>query len=513
MINFEVLKEKCSKLGIGFIDEIDALNIDRALAFSYPSGLIKKHKIIPYEKANECIFWLVANPLDSRVVSVISSISQDGFKLVLAKSEQIERYIETVYSEHATEAAISELNSIKSDSESALAEGLLAGADASSNPAVRLVDSIIKEAILERASDVHIEPFEKSVKVRFRIDGDLRHRAEFAREAYAAVATRIKIMSGLNIAQRRNAQDGRIDMRVGGIDYDLRISTLPTVFGEKFAIRILDKSSFNLSRQDVGFDEEENALIDKMLLHPHGIILLTGPTGCGKSTTLYSFLREVNNPKVNIVTVEDPVEYTMEGVNQTQVNTKANLTFAGALRAILRQDPDVIMIGEIRDEETASIAVRAAITGHLVFSTLHTNDAPGAIVRLQDMGVPDYLISDATVGIIAQRLVKKLCPACKEKHISTESEIKLLKIRTPTEIYTPKGCGYCGFSGYKGRCAVHEILYVDDKLKSAILTEKSIDALRKIAIDGGMTPLEDACKKLVLKGETSTEELINLGLN
>ena len=258
--------------------------------------------------------------------------------------------------------------------------------------------------------------------------------------------------------------------------------------------------------------EEENKLVDKMLAHPHGIILLTGPTGCGKSTTLYSFLKEVNTPTVNIVTVEDPVEYSMSGINQTQVNNKANMTFAAALRSILRQDPDIIMIGEIRDEETAEIAVRSAITGHIVFSTLHTNDAPGAIVRLEDMKVKDYLVADALVGVIAQRLVKKLCPACKKRGRTNASEMEILGITEPVTIARPHGCQFCNNTGYKGRVAVHELMYMNDKMRAAVLVEKNLENLRKLAIENGMTPLFSSCRALVLNGTTSISELMNLNV-
>ena len=285
------------------------------------------------------------------------------------------------------------------------------------------------------------------------------------------------------------------------------------MFGEKFVIRILDKTSFQFTRADLGFTEEENRLVDKMLAHPHGIILLTGPTGCGKSTTLYSFLKEVNTPSVNIVTVEDPVEYSMQGINQTQVNNKANMTVAAALRSILRQDPDIIMIGEIRDEETAEIAVRSAITGHIVFSTLHTNDAPGAIVRLEDMKVKDYLVADALVGVIAQRLVKKLCPACKKRGRTNAREMELLGLSEPASIARPQGCQFCAGTGYKGRVAVHELMYMNEKMRGAVLVEKNLENLRKLAIENGMTPLFSSCRALVLNGTTSLQELMNLNVD
>jgi len=307
-------------------------------------------------------------------------------------------------------------------------------------------------------------------------------------------------------------QDGRINLTVGGREYDFRVSTLPTVFGEKFVIRVLDKSSFQFTRDDLGFTDKDNAIVDKILARPYGIVLLTGPTGCGKSTTLYSFLKELNDPKVNIVTVEDPVEFTMNGINQTQVNVKANMTFATALRSILRQDPDVIMIGEIRDEETAEIAVRSAITGHMVFSTLHTNDAPGAILRLQDMGVDNYLVVDALVGVIAQRLVKRLCPACKQIGRATARELEILGLDEPVTIARPKGCQFCNHTGYKGRTAVHEVMYMNDKMKSVVMNEKNLDVIRREAIENGMTPLWNACRDLVLNGTTSLQELMSLNI-
>jgi type IV pilus assembly protein PilB len=380
------------------------------------------------------------------------------------------------------------------------------------NPSVRLVDSIIKEAVQYRASDIHIEPFEKSVKVRYRIDGDLQERAEFPINSYSAICARIKIMAGLNIAERRMPQDGRINMLVGGKEFDFRVSSFPTVFGEKFAIRVLDKSLFRFTRSDLGFTDDENLLIDKMLAKPHGIILLTGPTGCGKSTTLYSFLKEKNTSAVNIVTIEDPVEYIMAGINQTQVNAKANMTFSAALRSILRQDPDVIMIGEMRDEETAEIAVRAAITGHIGFSTLHTNDAPGAITRLEDMGVPDYLVADALVGVIAQRLVKRLCPECKKKSKTNAKEMEILGINEPISIYRPQGCQFCNGTGYKGRIAVHEIMYMNENMRNAVAREKNLEVLRDLAKQNGMITLWSSCKSLVEKGETSFRELMTLNI-
>ena len=444
--------------------ELELLNVDDELIDLFSFEFMKKHKIIPVRRDEDgTLILATARPLDCHTISAISSRFCCKFDLVLVLPSQIDHFIDGKATKASTFKAINDINTENDEKKQSAAQKGGSGPaiskedDVINNPAVRLVDSIIKEAIPDHASDIHIEPFEKVVNVRYRIDGDLEKRASFPIEAFSAVCARLKIMSGMNIAERRIPQDGRINLKIGDNEYDFRVSTLPTVFGEKFVIRILDKRSFKFTRKDIGFTEDENLVVDKMLARPHGIILLTGPTGCGKSTTLYSFIKEVNDPTVNIVTVEDPVEYSMEGVNQTQVNTKANMTFAAALRSILRQDPDIIMIGEIRDEETAEIAVRSAITGHLVFSTLHTNDAVGAITRLEDMGVDNYLVADALVGVIAQRLVKRLCPMCKSTGLTNEKEMEILGINEPIEISRPCGCNFCGSTGYRGRIAVHRL--------------------------------------------------------
>lgn len=497
--------------------ELDMLDINKELLDKFSFSLIQKHKFIPVtiEKDGTLII-AVGKPLDCNALSAISVCYPCPVDYILTPPTQIERYIDSITAVISTSKALSDLNSEKDErlfSDIGDVQGLITQKDdVINNPAVRLVDSIIKEAIPYRASDIHIEPFEKKVKVRYRIDGDLQERADFPIESYAAICARLKIMSGMDIAEHRIPQDGRINMVIGGKEYDFRVSSLPTVSGEKFVIRILDKSSFHFTRSDLGFTDTESVLIDKMLARPHGIILLTGPTGCGKSTTLYSFLKELNNPTVNIVTVEDPVEYTMLGVNQTQINPKANLTFASALRSILRQDPDIVMVGEIRDEETAEIAVRAAITGHLVFSTLHTNDAPGAILRLEDMGVDDYLVSDALVGVIAQRLVKRLCPACKKRGKTNAREMEILGISDPISISRPQGCQFCNNTGYKGRIAVHEIMYMNEDMKNCVSREKNLETLREKAGENGMCSLWDSCRSLVVKGVTSIQELMSLSV-
>lgn len=496
--------------------EMDMLEVDKSLLKGCSFTFMRKHKFVPVSIDRRGLMLVaIARPLDFTSMAMLSQIYVGPMDFILVPSVQIDIFIDSVVAVQSTADALEDLQRSK-DKE--LVDALNAGPlslvskddDVINNPSVRLVDSIIKEAIPFRASDIHIEPFEKAVKVRYRIDGDLQVRAEFPIESYPSICARLKILSGISIAERRIPQDGRISMTINGTDYDFRVSTLPTIYGEKFVIRILDKTSFNFNRQELGFTAEENVVIDKILAHSYGIVLLTGPTGCGKSTTLYSFLKEINKPGVNVITVEDPVEYTMHGINQVQVNTKANLTFASALRSILRQDPDVIMVGEIRDEATAEIAVRAAITGHLVFSTLHTNDAPGAVIRLEDMKVTDYLVADALVGVIAQRLVKRLCPACKKRGKTNESEMKILGIDEPVSIFRPQGCQFCSNTGYKGRIAVHEIMYMSDKIKSAVNSGKTVEDLRALAEEDGMVNLWDSCKKLVFKGITDIQELMGL---
>lgn len=498
--------------------EMDMLEVDRALLDTFSLTFLKKHKVVPVNiNKDDVMLIAVGKPIDCVSMSVIGTFYQGKIDTVLVPPVQIDRFIDSVEAVISTTSALDALQKEKDEDlvSSALEGTELISAvertdDVINAPAVRLVDSVIKEAIPFRASDIHIEPYEKVVRVRYRIDGDLSERAEFPIDSYPEICARFKILSGINIAERRIPQDGRINMIINGKEYDFRVSTLPTVYGEKFVIRILDKTSFNFSRAELGFTPEENLIVDKILARPHGVILLCGPTGCGKSTTLYAFLKELNTPDVNIITVEDPVEYTMHGINQTHVNNKANLTFASALRSILRQDPDIIMIGEIRDEETAQIAIRAAITGHLVFSTIHTNDAPGALNRLMDMGVTSYLVADALVGVIAQRLVKKLCPVCRKRGKTTPTEMEALGITEPITISRPQGCQFCNGTGYKGRLAVHEIMYIDEHIRGKITKDISTEAMRQLALDHGMVTLWEACRSYVLKGVTSISELNSL---
>lgn len=496
--------------------EMDMFEPDDKLVDTFTLPLLRRHKFAPvFIDSNGVMLVAVGRPLDYNAMSMIALAYSGKIDYVLVPPTQIDVFIDSISAVRSTTTALETLQQVKDkDMIERAAESndqvISTEEDVINAPAVKLVDSIIKEAIPFRASDIHIEPFEKSVKVRYRIDGSLNERAIFPIESYPSICARLKIISGMNIAERRVPQDGRINMKVNGIDYDFRVSTLPTVYGEKFVIRILDKSAFSFTRQELGFTQEENKVIDKILAHPHGVVLLAGPTGCGKSTTLYAFLRELNNEDVNIITVEDPVEYTLYGINQTQVNKKANMTFAAALRSILRQDPDIIMLGEIRDEETAQNAIRAAITGHLVFSTLHTNDAPGAITRLVDMGTTRYLVADALVAVISQRLVKKLCPACKKRSKLKPYEMDMLGVKEATSIFRPHGCQFCNNTGYKGRLAVHEIMYLSEEMKIAINEGKNVSELREIATKNGMVSLEESCRQYVLSGATSLTEYMSL---
>ena len=332
------------------------------------------------------------------------------------------------------------------------------------------------------------------------------------RSNLSAIVTRIKIIGKMDIAEKRIPQDGRVEMKFNDNEIDLRISSLPTVYGEKVVIRILDKSNFNFTKEGLGFSEGDLEKLNRMIAQPYGMMLVTGPTGSGKSTTLYTVLRELNVPSKNVITVEDPVEYKLKGINQVQVNPKAGLTFASGLRSILRQDPDTIMIGEIRDAETAEIAVRAAITGHLVLSTLHTNDSPSTVARLIDMGLEPYLVSSAIIGIISQRLVKVLCPKCKEKYEASDSEKRMMGIDEENEVtlYKPVGCNACN-KGYRGRAAVHEVMLVNESIRKLINREANTDDIRKQALDDGMRTLLQSATDLALKGKTSFEEIMRAG--
>jgi type IV pilus assembly protein PilB len=386
--------------------------------------------------------------------------------------------------------------------------------DVENAPIVILVRSIIEQGIRQRASDIHIEPMQNDIRVRYRIDGVLNKGRRYNVNLLPAITARIKIIGGMDISEKRKPQDGRISLQVNRVDYDIRTSILPTVYGENIVMRIATRSGYMRSRTELGMTEEELSRYDRILANPHGIILITGPTGSGKSTTLYSLLSDLNRDRVNIITIEDPVEAHIDGISQVQVNDRANLTFASTLRSILRQDPDIIMIGEIRDTETAEIAVKASITGHLVASTLHTNSAAGAITRMTDMGVEPYLLAEAMAGVVAQRLVRKLCPICKRRREATDSEKHTLGCTSsgPTFVYEACGCVKCDDTGYNGRIGVYEIMPTSLRIREAIRNRGSLDTITKIAEMEGMKPLKTRVIELIKDGITSIEELFRISI-
>ncbi len=489
------------------LDMVD-INVDFSNLFGLE--LLTNYQFIPLYKFKEGLMLIGAvEPTNPVLIQLLRAMLDNNFQVLKVDKDKLDSYLK-VYS--ATEATKSALKSIQSDVNLNNANRKDISTDVANAPAVRFIDSTLEEAVKVGASDVHIEPNEKNVTVRYRIDGDLHEQSTFDISFFPAISTRIKILSDIDIAEKRIPQDGHITKIIEGEKYDFRVSTLPTIHGEKFAIRVLDKKIFSLSLQELNFSEEVNETIGKILQHPHGIVLLTGPTGSGKTTTLYSFIRQLNKPNVNIVTIEDPVEFSMESINQIQVNNKADLTFASSLRSILRQDPDIIMVGEIRDEETAQIAIRAAITGHLVLSTLHTNEAPGAVTRLIDMGVESYLVSDALVAVISQRLLKRLCPHCRKQVMTTPEQRKALGLKEDALIYEANGCPYCNNTGYRGRLAVHEIMYLNDELREIISTPgATIEEIREAAITkAGMTPLFQSARQAVLKGQTGYKDLLGL---
>ena len=494
--------------------------------------IARKYNVLPLRIRDGKLHVAMSEPTNVLALDDIRFITKKAVVPVLADASQIARRIDEHFSVSRSARALEDLKqefgyapetareqkaeaanaaAASASASASAAAGASAGdsGDVSGAPAVRLADSLLSQSISMKASDIHLEPYSDSVRVRYRVDGALVEDMAIPPQLYASVSTRVKVMAGMDIAERRLPQDGRIEMAFGGKTYDFRVSSLPTVHGEKIEIRILDRASFAFRREMLGFSERENRIVDRVTRLPYGIVLVTGPTGSGKTTTIYSLLAELNDPSRNIVTIEDPVEYMIRGVNQVQVNQKAGLTFAGGLRSILRQDPDIIMVGEIRDEETADIAVRAAITGHLVFSTLHTNDAPSAITRLTDMGVEPYLISEAVTCVIAQRLVRALCPDCKSGRPADPSEMKLLRLEDAAEVFSPAGCPRCNNIGYKGRRAIHEVLYVDAGTKREIERGRGSEGLRELAVSRGMATLFSNCRGLVLAGATSVQEMAN----
>ncbi len=478
-----------------------------------PEQIVKKHTIMPLDIKNSQIIIATHDPHDIGAFEDMKMVTKMDVGFILAPQRIIESAIEKYYtnagtffvSDDATQKVI-QTTSAETQKKMTEIENRV-----DNTPVVKLINSLITQAYMRRASDIHIEPFEEQILVRMRIDGELIECMRLDISTLNSIVSRCKILAGINIAEKRIPQDGRIDFDNGDISIDLRVNTLPTIYGEKVNMRLLATEDASLiTLPDLGMPAELFKQFSKIIKAPNGIILVTGPTGSGKSTTLYAVLSELNRPNVNITTVEDPVEKQIFGVNQVQTNAKAGLTFASGLRAILRQDPDIVMIGEIRDTETAEIAIRAAITGHLVLSTLHTNDAASSIVRLIDMGVAAYMVASSVNCVVAQRLVKKLCPECKRRREVKTEESELLRDDTITELYDPVGCPRCGNTGYKGRTAIYEIIEITSDLRRMISEGHTTEEIRDFAREHGATFLEDSIRTLIANGTTSINEFYRL---
>ena len=467
---------------------------------NYPRDLLLEYQGIPFEFDGDTLVILGSNPFKIEEFTELLVHGGRKIKFIVSPPKQMKLILDYANNKIQQNEAMDEYIKNNTETEEVDPDAPI---DA---PVIKLCDSILIDAINRGASDIHIEPFSKSVFIRFRIDGKLQKIDDISPKLYPAMLARYKIMSELNIAERRIPQDGKISLTIEGGNYDFRVSTIPTIHGEKIVIRIYSRSFSSSDISTLGFSDKQKELIMGMITRPHGIILLTGPTGSGKSTTLYTFLRYLAKEDTNIMTVEDPVENEIDGINQVQVNIKANLTFAAALRSFLRQDPNVIMIGEIRDEETAQIATRAAITGHLVLSSIHTNDAAGVITRLINMGIPKYLVADSLLGAISQRLVRKLCPKCKASKITTPAEMALLKISEPTEIFEPVGCRFCNNTGYLGRIGVFEIMVLTDEIREVVMSDDFTSEKVGAIVERDMTTVLSHTRERVLAGITSLEE-------
>lgn len=507
-------------LDIPYLKKIEAENtLEPTLVTKIPITYYRQHRLFPLRLEGHVLKVAMANPLDLQPLDDVGIILGYAVEPVLCPEREILNAINTFYDRetHSAEEVIQGL-----DTEDL---GVLAGEieetqdlldHATEAPIIRLVNSVLFQAVRERASDIHFEPFERELKVRYRIDGILYNILTPPKRLQSAITSRIKIMANLNIAEKRLPQDGRIKIRIADKDIDIRVSVIPTAFGERIVLRLLDKSTILLNLEDIGMGKNELQKYSQLIHRSNGIILVTGPTGSGKTTTLYATLHKINSPELNILTVEDPIEYQLNGIGQMQVNPKIDLTFAHGLRSFLRQDPDVIMVGEIRDLETAEIAIQASLTGHLVFSTLHTNDAPSAITRLLDMGVESYLVSSAVIGILAQRLVRVICPHCKERYIpepKSLEEVGMHLFETPDfdgYLYRGKGCDACMHTGFRGRTGIYELLVMDDTIRRLTLNNADSNTIKKEAIKLGMkTLLMDGVEKMK-RGITTLEEVFRV---
>ncbi len=510
----EMLKALGAQLGLPYLSDLG--EIDRELALKLPLTYAKKATVLPLRRQDGTVLAATSEPLALSTIDDLGILFSAAVSLCLAPTDTILDTINRLHSEGLNNAEDT-AQEMEDDDLSFLAAELEEPTDlleaTDDAPIIRLVNSLLSQAIRERASDIHIEPFEKDVVARFRIDGILYNILTIQKRFQASIASRVKIMSGLNIAEKRLPQDGGMRIKIGGRDVDIRVSIVPTAFGERIVLRLLYRESALLPLDQIGFSGGNLDRFNELILRPHGIILVTGPTGSGKTTTLYAALSKINAPDKNIITIEDPIEYQLKGIGQIQVNPKIQLTFAAGLRSVLRQDPDVILVGEIRDSETAEIAIQAALTGHLVFSTLHTNDAAGAITRLLDMKIEPFLISSSVMAILAQRLVRVLCTHCREPYNITPAEITELEIRSPVEggtVFRAKGCEACFQTGYLGRTAIYELLIIDDEMRQLVMKNTDASTIKIAAMEKGMHTLRQDGAGKVLEGITSVDEVVRV---
>jgi general secretion pathway protein E len=516
----ELLQAQAQHLSLPYWKELPESEFDAALMTQIPLAFARQHKLIPIRLRDGHVLVAISNAQDLQPLDDVGVLLNAPVDPVLSPEREIITTLNRLYDAGQQTAAevIDDLDS--AEGLDRLAQDLESTQDIldqdSEAPIIRLVNSILSQAAHDRASDIHIEPFDRSIQIRYRIDGILHEVLSPPKRLQSAITSRLKIMADLNIAERRLPQDGRITVRVRNREIDIRVSVVPTAFGERLVLRLLDKTSTLLNLEDIGFSPDLLDVYNRLIRRSHGIILVTGPTGSGKTTSLYATLQQISAPEVNIITVEDPIEYQLNGIGQIQVNPRIDLTFASGLRSILRQDPDIIMVGEIRDRETAEIAIQASLTGHLVLSTLHTNDAASAVTRLLDMGVEPFLISSSVLAMMAQRLIRLLCPSCREPVPPDPETLLELGITSDdclqygNQLYRPRGCDACHGTGYKGRTGAYELLVMDDTIRTLVMQHANASTIKAAALESGMrTLLEDGVRK-VLNGETTASEVLRV---
>lgn len=500
-------KALAGKMMVRYVD-LDSVEINSEAVNKIPETLARKHTVIAIAITGKRLTVATNDPVNFIVFEEIKVSTGMDCIPVLATTTAINKAIGKNYSMQNVDSVVDSIAAMNGGDNGSM-EDEESKDRVESAPIVKLATTIIENSYRADATDIHIEPFKTYTRIRIRVNGDLVELMNISSAVHSALTTRLKLISGMNIAEKRVPQDGRFTQVVDGTTLDVRVSSLPMVNGEKIVIRILSTGQIALRKiTDLGMSEYNYQLFESMLRVPHGVILVTGPTGSGKTTTLYAALGELAKPNVNVITVEDPVEKAIDGINQCQVNVKAGMTFAAALRSILRQDPDIVMIGEMRDTETADIGIRAAITGHLVLSTLHTNDAASTVVRLIDMGVAPYMVATSLIGVIAQRLIKVLCPACKQPVMSNEEESELMGVDQPIQIYKPVGCPECNNTGYRGRTAIHEIIHCTAKVSQIIAAGGGKEEIEEAARNNGTKLLRDNAAELVIAGQTSIDELV-----